>query len=205
MIITEIRKSRAKGTYAVVVDSDRQYVISEDYLASAAIRVGDRVCADHLSNLQLEEERTRARTVSLRYLSVRARSEKEIERRLEKEDLSRETIVEVIDWLKGLGYIDDMQFARDWVSGRSKRMKVGSRRLYNELLVKGVDDVVIKCALEAIDEDDEYALALEAARKRKNQLEYVEPLKARRRLYGYLLRRGFSGHIVRKVTEQILD
>jgi regulatory protein len=72
------------------------------------------------------------------------------------------------------------------------------------LLAKGVApglvDTVVSSLLPAAAEDD---LALAGARARLRRLRGVSPQTARRRLAGWLERRGFSGEVVARVLRTL--
>jgi regulatory protein len=73
-----------------------------------------------------------------------------------------------------------------------------------ELRQRGLDTETID---DALDESDasEFDTALELANKRARSLQDLEPEVARRRLYGYLGRRGFSGAVVSQVVDLALQ
>ena len=74
-----------------------------------------------------------------------------------------------------------------------------------ELRKRGLDDVVIDEALGEFDRDAEYDNALEIALARAQRLRGVGYEAAKRRLYGYLARRGFSGEVVGRAVAEALD
>ena len=83
------------------------------------------------------------------------------------------------------------------------RQPRGRRRLKDELRQKGVDREVVEQALEEA-ELDEYPAALELARKRLPSLRGDEPLAQRRRLAGFLQRRGYGWDVVGRVLDAAL-
>lgn len=102
------------------------------------------------------------------------------------------------------GYIDDARLAEQLVAGTLARKGLGRTGMARELRKRGLDDVVIEDALGEYDRDDEYEHALEVALARASRLRGVEHETAKRRLYGYLARRGFSGELVGRVVNEAL-
>lgn len=138
----------------------------------------------------------KARQYSFLLLKYRLRSSDELSRRLQKKGFEPEVIRDTISFLTGRGFLDDESFAAQWIASRLKR-PFGLRRIEIELKAKGVAPQLIRRQKEAAARGyDEEGVVLRLARNRWSKLKAVEPQKARRRIYGYLLRRGFSPDIV---------
>ena len=101
--------------------------------------------------------------------------------------------------LAGRGYLDDVAYARQWVSTRTPR-GYGAARLRAELRARGVAPRTIEAALAAVDADEPLTRAREAARRRLPALRRTRPERAAARLRDYLLRRGFAAPIVMRVV-----
>jgi regulatory protein len=136
-------------------------------------------------------------------LKYRLRSENEIRLRLKKKKFPQELIDEAVAFLKEKRFIDDSVFARAWIESRLKR-PLGLRRIQQELKLKGVAKEVISACVSRIKEgyaeEDVVKVIAEARRKR---LKGIEPALAKRRIYAYLLRRGFSHDIVYDAISQL--
>lgn len=119
-------------------------------------------------------------------------------------DLDEAQRGEVLDRLRGYGYLDDERLAEQLVTGKLARKGLGRAGMARELRQRGLDSDIIDDALESTDAS-EFDLALELATKRARSLSDLDPEVARRRLYGYLGRRGFSGSIVSQVVHLALQ
>lgn len=111
---------------------------------------------------------------------------------------------EVLDRLRSYGYLDDERLAEQLVTGKLARKGLGRAGMARELRQRGLESDVIDDALESADTSD-FDLALELATKRARSLRDLDPEVARRRLYGYLGRRGFSGSVVSQVVHLALQ
>lgn len=126
--------------------------------------------------------------------------------RLKLKRYDADTIESVIQSLKGLGEIDDVKFAGYWIESRMNVNPAGEALLRRELKGKGLSDDVIGSAMQKRAEVfDEYSVALKAAEERFNKMRGEQADKAKRRIYGYLLRRGFDHEIVMRVLEKVTD
>ncbi len=125
-------------------------------------------------------------------LKFRQRSTSELRSRLRSKGFSEDLVRDALVFLKQKKFIDDKLFARDWISSRAAK-SYGSRRIIRELRIKGVDEDVIEAQIERsglLGSEDEIAARL--ARSRLERLKGVDLASARRRVYSFLIRRGFS-------------
>ena len=149
------------------------------------------------------DELKKAKNYAFLLLKFRPRSEKEIYQRLKNKKFNEEIIKNTVAFLKDKEFIDDNYFAKDWIQSRIKR-PLGLGRLRAELKVKGVDKEIIDSQIEEIKKDYAEEDIVKAIAKAKiSKLKGIEPLKAKRRILDYLLRRGFSAEIAFDVVGQI--
>ena len=148
-------------------------------------------------------EKAKARESAFRLLKLRPRSEYELRQKLERKQYPDETIDETIQYLKQLQLIDDRRFTKAWISSRLAR-PFGLNRIRHELKLKGIEDQIIQEELSTAKEtftEDEAVLTL--AQRRFKKYKNIERMKAKRRTYEYLLRRGFSGAAITKALRQL--
>lgn len=145
-----------------------------------------------------------ARDYALRLLAVRPRSVSEMRDRLKRKGCGRQEIDEVVADLADLGLLDDSKFASQWIESRIALRPMGTARLRSELVAKGVDRGIIDQTLSKYSpEFDEKTAALTLARKKMKSLLGLEPEVARRRLAGFLARRGFAAGTIAETMKTI--
>jgi regulatory protein len=162
--------------------------------------------AQHAAPRSVPEDRglKRAKNTAYRYLTIRPRSRVEVERKLQDREFPPAIVSAVIDHLMKLGYLNDEQFARQWVASRVRSRGFGRHRLEQELRSKGVGRDTIKETLSALFEDaPEEEVARKEADKKLRTLTRFEPEVRRRRLAGFLERKGFSSEIIRNVLRSV--
>jgi regulatory protein len=138
----------------------------------------------------------KAKEYAFLLLKFRLRSEKEIFERLKRKKFPEEIIKETVAFLRQKRFLDDSLFAKAWIDSRLKR-PLGLRRIRQELKLKGVERQIIESQIQARTQNySEEEIVLEIAGEKLNKLKGVDPVKAKRRLYGYLLRRGFSPEVI---------
>jgi len=136
-------------------------------------------------------------------LKFRLRSEKELFLRLKKKGFQEQVIKQTLAFLKEKKFIDDNLFAKSWIESRLKR-PLGLRRIREELKLKGLAEEIIESKINQAKKDySEEDCVRKIAQDKFDKLKGVEPFNAKRRVYGFLLRRGFSPEIVIDVVNQL--
>ncbi len=154
-------------------------------------------------NSDSSQKLTKARNSAFQFLKTRNRSEKEIRDRLAKKKYSKDTIETTIQYLTKLNLIDDRQFAKNWISLRMNK-PLGARRIFSELLEKGIAKTTIDEELKIATAEAPVEERLKTlAEKRMGRYSKLDPLKAKKRLFDFLLRKGFDFPTVKKVIEQL--
>jgi regulatory protein len=109
-----------------------------------------------------------------------------------------------MEHLLGLGYVDDRKFACQWAASRARLRGYGRRRIEQELRQKDVAKETIREALaETIPLEDERETARKIAEKKLRAMKSLEPEARKRRLAGFLERKGFSSEIVWSIIRTI--
>lgn len=144
-----------------------------------------------------------ARRYAFLLLKFRLRSEKELALRLRQKKFPEEVIRDTICFLKDKRFIDDRIFAKGWVVSRLKR-PFGLRRIRQELVQKGLGKEIIEETFAQVKEGyDEDSIVRQLAEQRFSKLKSMEPLKAKARVYAYLMRRGFSADTIRNAVGEV--
>lgn len=147
----------------------------------------------------------KAKSYAFLLLRYRPRSAAEFREKLNKHGFSEDVINELTADFKKRGLLDDAKFAKMWIENRTNLKPTGKARLKQELAEKGVSEFDIEDAISAASGLDEAASAKALAIKKAGQLKGLDEVTAKRRLYGYLQRRGFSFDIVSKAVREAIE
>lgn len=142
-----------------------------------------------------------ARRIALKQLESRARTAEELRRALTKRNTPEDVIEEIVDRFRDVGLVDDAAFARALMNTRVEVQRRGGLRIRQELRQKGVPDDVVAEAMGELDRESELEAATAFAVKKARSLTGLDPMVAKRRLYGALARRGFTADVVRAAAE----
>lgn len=172
-----------------------------------------------------ERRLSKAKGAVLRYIGRRSHSRKELEKKMLDRGHETDVIQEALDRMQEIGLQDDAEYAAIFARSKWRQSKWSPRKIQMELRRKGVEEESIDDALESVfgvekaihvdghasslepkESCDQEAAELVAAAQRQYQsysgAKISEDAK-RRRLIGWLQRRGFSWETVRAVLQQI--
>jgi regulatory protein len=163
--------------------------------------VGQVLSDEEIDRLKERDNVEKAVGYGMNLLSYRPRSEAEIRRRMRRKDYEAHAIDEAVERLKRVDLVDDRAFARYWVDNRFRFKPRGRAILRKELWQKGINDQIIDETLEDYDEQDAIDRAAEKGIRR---LRRYDSAAFRRKLTGYLRRRGFPYHLINPIVEQAM-
>lgn len=193
-------QKRNKERVNVYLDGEFAFGLSR--IVAAWLHPGQELSAEKIAELQAQDDIEVALQRALNFLSYRPRSEKEVRQNLKKHNYDQAVIDEIIERLVRGRLVDDAYFAELWVENRSEFRPRGSRMLRVELRQKGVPDRMIEQALSNL---DELNLAIKAAQKKSHRFKNLEQDEFRKKMYGFLARRGFHYEVIAEVVATIWE
>ena len=200
-VITALKLQRRKKN-RVNVFIDDQYRLGVQRTIAAGLKVGQELSETDIEQLKDKDEEQRAYERSLRYLSRRPHSEKEIANKLSRNRIEIDVQDQVLKRLREASLVDDVEFARVWVENRQIFRPRSGLMLRSELRGKGVSKEAIETALEGFDEADAVLTVARKARKRYGDLAEEA---SNRRLRQFLARRGFSFELISSTLSILMD
>ena len=126
------------------------------------------------------------------YCAYQDRCHKEVEEKLQAYDLIPEAREMILLHLLEEGFLNEERFARSFARGRFRMKKWGRKRIEKELLSRDISSYNIKQGLSEIDPDDYQRTLVELAEKKYRQTTEKHPLRKRKKVADFLLRRGFE-------------
>ena len=145
-----------------------------------------------------DEEFARARDAALAMLSRSPRSRREIEDRLGEKGFGCDSVKRAVALMIKCNYVNDAEYARDYVKSRIAAGNYGPYRVRAELRAKGIDAEQIEDALTQSSEDYDEAEAVRALLLRKRIDAGEIDRSERKRIEEMLGRRGFSFQAIKE-------
>lgn len=142
---------------------------------------------------------------TLRFLSYRPRSIKEITDFLKKKKVQPPVVTKILKKLKELDLVNDKEFARWWVEQRTTFRPKGIYSIKQELKIKGISEDLI----EKIISNEQFLISnKDAARKlvEKEASRYKGFSKQEKyqKLSQFLARRGFDWETIKTTVDEVL-
>jgi len=144
---------------------------------------------------------------ALDMLEARARGVAELRRLLIRKGEPEADVDAAIERLRASGLLDDANYARQLTRSKALGAGLSRRRIQQELSKRGVArEVSDQAIVDVFDEEsiDEDAAIERVARKKLRTLSNVDEPTRRRRLYGFLARRGYDNDAIQRVLRRLV-
>jgi regulatory protein len=198
--VTAIRAGRRQKRVNVFLDGKFTLSLEAELAVKKGLGVGQELAESDLEALAQADRFQRCLDAALHYLGYRPRSEAELRERLQKRGFDEGNVETVIAKLKEQGLVDDLAFAQFWNDDRQSFSPRSQRLTRSELRQKGVaSDIIDQVVAQVSDEENAYRAAQAKARR----LPRSDYQSFRRRLGGYLKRRGFGYGVIKPTVERV--
>ncbi|RLV48582.1 regulatory protein RecX [Nocardioides mangrovicus] len=151
-----------------------------------------------------EDPESVARTILLDQLTGRPRTRAELATKLSARGVPDAVAGRLLDRFTEVGLIDDAAFAQAWIEQRQSGRGLARRALSQELRRKGVEDDVVKEALDEVDPEAEVEAARMLVRRKLRSVRALDEQTAIRRLSGMLARKGHGPGVAYRVVKEEL-
>jgi regulatory protein len=188
----------------ITLESGETYIVDRRIYAESGISEGNRLEVSDVQRLLDADDRNAASNTAARILTVRARSTAELAAALRLRGYPEHIIADLVADFTDRGYLNDEEFARRWIALRSEIAPRAGRLLKRELRAKGIDQDIADQSLSEADLSDEQ-IAMDLANRRLGKMEGLPLETKRRRIAGFLERRGFNWEVVRAVDRELIQ
>lgn len=187
-----------KGKSLVSFDQEAPLILYYTEIKSYDLKEGSEVSEEKYQCLLHQIIGKRATKRAMHLLEKGDKTEYQLRDKLKRNQYPEEAIEDAISYVKNYHYIDDLRYARNYIEYHQKEKS--RQRLKTDLMRKGIKKEWIEQALEEMflkDETEQIAKWLE----KKKFDEKKEDPKEYRRIYQFLLRKGFRNtdiqHVIR--------
>jgi regulatory protein len=199
--ITEIRITPGRQPRAkIYINGKPALAVSPETVARQHLASGNEIQPSAVDALIKADLLQNCRSAAERFLSYRPRSEAELRQRLVQRNFPSDVVDATVEALKEIGLVNDADFARYWKENREVFRPRSRLITARELRQKGVDKDVIDATVGTL---DDAAGAYAVAVKKSRSMASLDYATFRRRISGFLSRRGFDFEITRQTTERL--
>lgn len=195
--IEELSKSRSR----IFLDEEFAFVLYKGELRSFGIRPGEELDGENYTKIMTQLLPGRAKLRAMNLLKNRDYTVKQLHDKLKEGGYPEEIIQNVLAYVGDFRYTDDLRYAVNFISAHERTRS--RRRLEQDLAARGIDRAVMERAWAEWEEQggsqDELGMIRKLLEKRHFEPEDAEPGE-RRKMYAFLMRKGFSADLVRKAV-----
>lgn len=146
-----------------------------------------------------------ARNIVEYSLSRSLKSYYELETKLKQRGITDEIINILLQEYVDKGYINDMDYAEQFVYSKTTYNKLAKKAISYKLKQKGISTEIIEKVLSEIADEDEENQAVTIATQRMKTNKNLSPQKRVEQVAGMLMRKGYSPSVAFKATKTALQ
>ncbi len=192
------------GARTAAEPGEKLLTVHEDTLVGWRLLKGRRLSADEYERLVEEEQKEEAYRAALGMLEFKARTSSELSRALKRKGFAPEAIAGSIARLQRHKMLDDTAYAKRYTEQKAVNQRKGKMLIRQELMQKGVARPDIEQALGELSPEVEQQAALALARKKWPSTKGNER-ERKQKLMAMLMRRGYTGSVVRNAVQQAVE
>ena len=196
MQITAIEQM-TKHKVRVFLDGEPAFVFTDKEICEWELREGEELDGEKLGRLMQYIDRMAART-AMELLMRRDYSEAELRGKLLRKGFGQEAAERGTAYVQNYHYLDDERYARQFIAGR--KGTASRQMVVFKLKQKGIQDAVIRSAMDEADWDDMDGIIYELRRHYGSEFELSElSEKERQKFYQSLVRKGYHFSDIRRI------
>lgn len=195
----EVQKKNTKRC-SVFINEEFAFGIDIDAIGIYNIQKGNQYTEDEYEELLKALQYEKSKFAALRYVGYSPRTIKETTQKLHTFEYDEIIITKTIDFLKSYGYLNDMEYAKNFIRNRIQQKNHGRHKITYDLMHRGIDKNISQPILETY-EDEEYEGALTLYNKKTKGRE-IKDHKEKAKITRYLHGRGYPFEIIRAVIEE---
>lgn len=205
-VVTGLAPDPLRPGYCLVeVDRGRFASLPAEILGTLQLEIGRALAPGDVERLHAAADEEAAVRAALRALARRPYARADLQRRLVVKQHPPAAVERALSRMTTQGLLDDRRYAEQFAAARAARGQ-GPARLVSDLTRQGVERRLAEDAVRAALAEEEIDPGTEARRvaaRRAAQLGDLPLVVKRRRLLAYLARRGYEGHVIRAVVEEV--
>ena len=195
--IEECSKSRVR----IFIEEEFAFVLYKGELHSYHILEGEEIGEEVIHSIMKELLPKRAKLRAMNLLMKRDYTSKQLRSKLKDGEYPEKVIEEAIAYVEGCRYVNDLRYAVNFIQGHADSRS--RRRLEQDLLGRGIDKDTLERAWIQWEEqggDQDEGAMIQALLNKKGFDRERADAKERQKMYAFLMRKGFSGSLVRRAV-----
>ncbi len=206
-VITAMKATqRSPGRLSIYVDRKFVGALPDARITELGLAVGREWDAELRIRVEGELKADKALRYAMRLLNRRSYSRNEMRQRMERNDHAEPAIVRAMATLERMNLLDDASYGRAVIERVRAGKPAGSRLLRHKLIQKKLDAALIDRLIHEAEQGRdtaEDARALAEQRLATPAMQRCDTATRKRRLWGYLARRGFDTETIHRAIDTL--
>ena len=203
LFITDITpQKKKKDRYNIYIDGEYTASLGASVCAVHHIKKGETIDEDTFRAAIFEDNTQYAFDSALHLLAHKMRTRAELIKRLAGKGIGDDAISAALDKLAAYGYVDDGQYAKEYIESAINAAKLGRKAVMYKLKEKGLGDDVIADALLAYTDELEKDIAEQNISKLVRRYQNDDAKKRRQKIFAALARHGFDYDIINTILNK---
>jgi len=197
-----------KNSFRYSLYSDDGFIVgvSDSTLIKHNLKKGYVLDKRLYESISKDEERWSIREYLLRLLGRRDHASHELRLKGIKKGYDSEILDEIISELESKDYINNYAFAKKYARDKFRFNEWGPNKIRTQLFSKKIDKKIIEQVLsEEIHQDEVLESIQHLIEKKKPSLLRAEEEKRRKKIFDYLVRKGYKPQIILNQMDQLLE
>lgn len=200
--ITAIKKQK-RNSNRVNIYLDDEFSFGLYVIHAVRLKIGQTLSASEIDALQYEDQIEAAFQTALTFIAYKPRTVFDVRKKLSDGGYPGQIVETILEKLLEKDYLNDKQYAENWIENKSINKPRSKKLIRLELRQKNIDQEIIDDAVSQMDSEDK--LAVRAAEKYHKRLSNFDEEIFKRRLTGYLSRRGFSYSTTKPIVNEMWE
>lgn len=205
-IITNIEPcKRNKERSNIYIDNEFAFAVSNEIIYKFHLKIKNNIDIELMNEIIQEDNYIKGKEIALKYIERSYKTENEVRKKLLDKEYGEETVDRIIEFLSRYNFVNDNEYVERYL--KEKLKTYGYKYVYNKLIQKGIDRNNIERVYENYNKDEEAIGAYELGKNKYKSLIKSEDtyLKAYKKLYDFLMRKGYSNTLVKSIVESICN
>jgi regulatory protein len=192
-----------KNPNRINVYLDNEFAFGISRFVGTWLKQGEKI--DELSVTQLLEKdnREKAFQKALHFINYRPRSVHEVKEKLKELGFGGSIIDAVVNELLIKKYLDDCDYAENWIASRVRSKPRSQKMLEYELRKKHIPENIIEEALKSAPENGELALRL--GKKYLRRFTHLDEKEFAKKMTGVFARRAFPFSVIKTALIELIN
>lgn len=203
-IISKIEGQKTPDRVNIYINDEFAFGLNQNLRYEYDLKKGMILNDSLIEELKEKDKLEKTKAYALYLLNYGDNTEKTLKEKLLKKDFTEENVTSAIEYCKSYGYINDKLYAERFIRDKVNLNKYGSNMIRFKLIEKGISKELIEEVLD-LDSDIEYENAKTLAMKKLTSYKNLDTIVVKRRLSGFLQRKGYDFSIINKITRELLD